>query len=71
LKDHKDGISHGSGDDGVVAHRFRQVYQYNPERLILILYSNVQLRVMAQIINTKDIKLNQLAWRQERMSTYL
>jgi len=70
LKDHKDGISHGSGDEGVVAHRFRRVYQYNPERLILILYSNVQLRVMAQIINTKDIKLNRPAMRKASMTMW-
>jgi hypothetical protein len=35
--------------------------QYNPERLILILYSSVQLCAMMQIYSTKYIKRNESA----------
>jgi len=34
----------------------RRGHQYNPERLILILYSNVQLRVIVQVFSIKDMK---------------
>jgi len=41
--------------------RHSRVNQYNPERLILILYSSVQLRVMMQIYSTKYMKRNETA----------
>lgn len=41
--------------------RFAGGIQYNPERLILILYSSTRLRVMMQIYSTKYMKRNEFA----------
>ncbi len=51
----------GQTDDDFVVHRPASGIQYNPERLILILYSSVQLCAMMQIYSTKYIKRNESA----------
>lgn len=49
----------GQTGDASLLHRPAKGNQYNPERLILILYSSVQLRAMMQIFSIKYMKRNE------------